>query len=309
MSLKSALCLTLTLSLASGCSLFASKGPSDVARGEYYAAGKPEFDSFFIDLHQKQVELLDAPNEPAAARKNLAEAVALTPDASDDSLKERWNQELKKLASIGLRLRLEVPEPSTTLDASATLYASETATSTPLRTKLPQEATRLVRSRNRMLATKAELDKLAVSGISLEGSIDQAFRTDGPWKRDEVRKNLSDAQKVITLMQSRAQEVVDLDSKLLALVGAVATTDANLGKTPVYVPPAPSEEPTKSAKRAPARPASPSRPAPAAKLAPPPTAKPAKPPPAAKPAKPRGDDDAAPAPKPTQGNAPAEIEP
>jgi len=300
-SLKSALFVTLSLTLVAGCSLFAPKGPSDVARGEYYAAGKPEFDSFFIELHQKQVELLDAPNEPAAVRKSLAEAVGLTADASDDSLKDRWNQELKKLAASGLRLRLEVPEPSATLDASATLYASETSTSTPLRATLPQEATRLVRSRNRMLAAKAELDKLAVSGISLDGGIEQAFRTDGPWKRDEVRKNLGDGQKVITLMQSRAQDVADLDSKLLALVGAVATTDANLGKTPAYVAPPPAEETAKSAKRAPATKSlsGVSRPAPAAK----PT-----PAPAAKPAKPR-DDDAAPAPKPTQGNAPAEIEP
>jgi hypothetical protein len=297
-SLKSAIHFSLVLALVSGCSLFAPKGPSDVARGEYYAAGKPEFDSFFIELHQKQVELLEAPTEPVAIRKNLAEAVALTPDASDESLKERWGQELKKLASSGLRLRLEVPEPSTTLDASATLYASETSTTTPLRKTLPQEATRLVRSRNRMLAAKAELDKLAVSGISLEGSIDQAFRTDGPWKRDEVRKNLGDGQKVITLMQSRAQEVADVDQKLLALVGAVATTDANLGKAPAYVAPPPAEEPAKpAARRAP--PAKPSS-----------TSGAAKPAPASKPApKPRGDDDAAPAPKPTQGNAPAEIEP
>ena len=304
MSLKSALCFSLTFALVSGCSLFEPKGPSDVARGEYYAAGKPEYDSFFIELHQKQVELLEAPNEPSAVRKNLAEAVALTPEASDDSLKERYGQELKKLASIGLRLRLEVPEPSAALDASATLYASETATATPLRTTLPQEATRLVRSRNRMLATKAALDKLAVGGISLEGGIDQAFRTDGPWKRDEVRKNLGDGQKLITLMQSRAQEVADLDQKLLALFGAVATTDANLGKTPAYVAPPPADEAARPAAR---RALAAKPPTSAAK----PAAPAAKPAPPAKPApKPRGgDDDAAPAPKPTQGNAPAEIEP
>ena len=300
MSLKSALYFSLTLAMVSGCSLFEPKGPSDVARGEYYAAGKPEFDSFFIELHQKQVELLEAPNEPAAVRKNLAEAVALTPDTSDDSLKERWGQELKKLASVGLRLRLEVPEPSAALDASATLYASETATTTPFRNTLPQEATRLVRSRNRMLATKAALDKLAVSGISLEGGIDQAFRTDGPWKRDEVRKNLTDGQKVITLMQSRAQEVADLDQKLLALIGAVATTDANLGKTPAFVAPPADESAKPAARRAPAAKSPSSAAAPTTKPAPP-----AKPAPKLR----GGDDDAAPAPKPTQGNAPAEIEP
>jgi hypothetical protein len=305
-SLKVALLVSLALacSCLSGCGLLAPSGPSDVARGEYYAAGKPEFDSFFIVLHEKQVQLLGAPGEPADARKNLTQIVGLAPDASDDSLKERLAQELKKLAGQGLRVRLDVPAPSPTVDASATLYASETNTATPLRSALPQEATRLVRSRNRLLDSKTELEKLKVMGITLEGKVDASFRTDGPWKRDEVRKNLADGQKLITLMQARAQDVVDLDQKLLALLTDVASTDPNLGTTPAYAPP-PTDESPKPGRRAVA-----TRPAPAPAARPNGAAPPAKPAPASKPApKPRGDDDAPSAPKPTQGNAPAEIEP
>jgi hypothetical protein len=292
-SLKATLLVALTL--VSGCGLFAPKGPSEVARGEYYSAGKPEFDSFFIVLHEKQVELLAAPQEPSLARKNLTQAAGLAPSASDESLKERLAQELKKLAGLGLRLRLEVPAPSAAPDASATLFASETISTTPLRAALPQEATRLVRSRDRMLSSKVELEKLNVMGITLEGSIDQSFRVDGPWKRDAVRKNLSDGQKLITLMQARAQEVADLDQKLLTLLSELVSTDPNLGKTPVYVPPPPAEDAPKSSRRAAAA-------KPSAGPTTPPGSKPA---PAAK----RSDDDGAPAPKPTQGNAPAEIEP
>ncbi len=71
-----------------------------------------------------------------------------------------------------------------------------------------------------MLAAQAELQKLGVKGIALDGSTYAAFRTDGPWKRDEVHKNLDDGQKLVTLMQSRAQEIVDSDAKLL---GTIAT--------------------------------------------------------------------------------------
>jgi hypothetical protein len=294
------------LALTTGCNLLKASGPSDVARGEYYSAGQPEFDEFFIVLHDKQVELLAAPSEPADARKNLTQVAGLTPDASDDSLKERLSQEMKKLAGQGLRFRLEVPEPSPALDASATLHASETSTSTPYRSALPEQATRLVRSRNHMLAAKAELQKLSVSSVELEGKIYPSFRTGGPWKRDEVHQNLVDGQKVITLMQARAQDVADQDTRLLALVASAATTDANLGKAPAYAPPTPpSEEPAKPAgKRAPAgKPAA--KPSTAA-----PTAKPPAVAPAPKPvAKRGGDDDGAAAPKPTQGSAPAEIEP
>jgi len=299
-SLKAA--LSLALALTAGCSLLTPNGPSDVARGKYYAAGKPEFDSFFIELHDKQVELLAAPNEPADARKSLTQTLDLTPDASDDSLKERLTQELKKLASQGLRLRLDVPEPSQNVDASATLYASETSTSTPFRSVLPEQATRLLRSRNRMLAAQTELQKLSVNGIALDGNIASAFRTDGPWKRNEVHKNLDDGQKVITLMQSRAQEILKTDAKLLSLIAGAATTDGSLGKTSAAAPP-PAEEPSKPGnKHAPARPAG--KPAGAGTATP--TAKPAPDKPVAKHG---GDDEGAPAPKPTQGNAPAEIEP
>jgi hypothetical protein len=292
--------LLASLALVSGCGLLAPSGPSDVARGEYYSAGKPEFDSFFIVLHEKQVQLLGAPSEPAEARKNLTQILGLTPDASDDSLKERLVQELKNLAGQGLRVRLDVPPPSVTVDASATLYTSDTSTATPLRTALPREATRLVRSRNRLLDGKAELEKLNVMGIMLEGKVDASFRTDGPWKRDEVRKNLADGQKLITLMQARAQEVVDLDQKLLALLTDVASTDPNLGKAPAHVTPSIEDAP-KPGRRAPARPAPINRPTAAPNSKPEATAKPA--------SKPREDDGGTHAPKPTQGSAPAEIEP
>ena len=292
--------LLVSLALVSGCGLLAPSGPSDVARGEYYAAGKPEFDSFFIVLHEKQVQLLGAPNEPAEARKNLTQILGLTPDASDDSLKERLVQELRNLAGQGLRVRLDVPAPSATIDASATLYTSDTNTATPLRAALPREATRLVRSRNRLLDSKTELEKLNVMGITLEGKVDASFRTDGPWKRDEVRKNLADGQKLITLMQARAQEVVDLDQNLLALLTDVASTDPNLGKTPAYVTNSVEDAP-KPGRRPPARPAPAGRPNAAPASKPDALAKPA--------SKPREDDGGAPAPKPTQGNAPAEIEP
>ena len=292
MSLKATIVLA---ALLGGCSVFAPQGPTEVARGEYYAAGKPDFDRFFITLHELQVELLAAPSEPRQARQGLAQAVGLTAEASDDSLSSRLRLELNKLESQGLRVRLEVPD-SPAPDASATLHTSESATISPLRTKLPEQATRLVRSRNRMQQTRAQLEKLRVTGIQLETNIDAGFRTDGPWKRDEVRRNLSDAQKLITLMQARAQEVEDQDKKLLTLVATAVTTDPELGKAVAYVP-VPPEEPSKPSKRprssrtSAARPSTPSAaqpPAPAAAKAP-------------------SDDNAAP--KPVQGTAPAEIDP
>ena len=104
-------------------------------------------------------------------------------------------------------------------------------------------------------------------------------------------------------MQARAQEVIDLDQKLLALLVEVASTDPNLGKAPAYVPPAPDDEAPKPGKRVPgARPTPTPRPAPATTGAKPVAAAAPKP-------TPKSGSDEAPAPKPVQGNAPAEIEP
>jgi hypothetical protein len=287
-SLKASVALAGALLV--GCSLLAPRGPTEVARGEYYAAGKPAYDSFFIQLHELQVALLAAPHEPQLARSNLAKAVGLPTVASDESLGSRLRDELKKLEAQGLRARLEVPD-SLAADASATLYTNEHPATSPLRTTVPEEATRLVRSRNRMQRTRNELEKLHVTGIQLEANIDRDFRVDGPWKRDEVRRNLADGQKLIVLMQARAREVQDSDAQLLALVASSVTTDPNLGKVATHTPP-PAEQ-VKPPRRAAARPATQA----AGKGA---AAKPAA-------AKPRSDDDSAP--KPVQGSAPAEIEP
>jgi len=301
-SVKQFCVLALLIACGSGCGLLAPHGPSDVARGEYYSAGEPEFDLFFIDLHRAQVALLHAPKEPMDARRSLAQSLGLTAGASDDSLKARVSQEAQKLANLGTKLRLEVPEGSPALDASATLHASDLTATSPLRPALAEQATRVVRSRNRILAAAAALERLRVRGIGLESRIPEAFRIDGPWKREEVQRNLSDGQKLITVMLARSKEVEAFDTQLLALLEAAATTDAGLGKTPappVSPPVAEAEDPPKRKKQ-------PSMAAASGKTraAPPrPKAPPAKPSAAA------SNDGESPTPKPTQGSAPAEIEP
>jgi hypothetical protein len=291
--------VALVGALLVGCSLLAPRGPTEVARGEYYAAGKPAYDSFFIQLHELQVALLAAPDEPQLARSNLAKAVGLPAVASDESLGSRLRDELKKLEAQGLRARLEVPD-SFAADASATLYTNEHPAPSRLRTTVPEEATRLVRSRNKMQQTRERLEKLHVTGIELEANVDRDFRVEGPWKREEVRRNLADGQKLIILMQARAREVQDSNDKLLALVSSSVTTDPNLGKIAIDAPP-PADE-VKAPRRAAARPARPGSVRPASDSAkPPPTP--------AKPAGAQPPSDAESAPKPVQGNAPAEIEP
>lgn len=283
------------LLLCASCSLLHSSEPSEVARGEYYSAGRPEYDAYFIGVYSNQVQMLSAPQEPSAARADLLRALGLPQAASDQALGERLREELKQLSARGLRLRLELPEPAAGADASATLYASDDSITTPLRAALADQATRLARSRARMLATKAELEKLSVGGVSLAGRVEESFRTGGPWKRDEVRQNLNDGQKIIVLMQARAQEVLDTDAKLLALLEATVSTDPSLGKT-VAATATEAPKPTRRERVAARSATSPAPGKPASGSAP-------------KAAPRSSDEEGAPRVKPTQGSAPAEIEP
>lgn len=297
-SLSAGLVLGFVLAGA-GCSVLAPRGPTEVARGEYYSAGQPEFDQFFIELHRLQVELLRAPDEPQKARSALAISLGLPADASDDSLGSRLSQEAKKLSARGVRLRLEIPELAPgVLDASATLHSSDLGVQTPLRPALSTEATRIVRSRNQLAGAAEQLEKLRVTGINLEGRIGEVFRKDGPWKRDEVRRNLADGQKLITVMLARGKEVEAFDVKLLTLLSAQATTDSELNRAlPIVAAPAP---PAASEDRAAADAAVTKKP-----LA---SAKPRSLAGGARPKASEADTEGA-APKPTQGSAPAEIEP
>ena len=54
MSLKTT--LLALLALTSGCSLLQPNKPTDVARGDYYSAGKPEFDAL-MHLHHEIEEI------------------------------------------------------------------------------------------------------------------------------------------------------------------------------------------------------------------------------------------------------------
>jgi hypothetical protein len=273
-----------------------------VARGEYYPAGRPDFDEFFIQLHRLQVEMLSAPEEPRAARAAMLQVLGLTPDASDESLRSRLDSEAKKLGASGARLRLEIPEPQRGADASATLHSEGGAVPRALGT-LSSQATRVVRARERALAAGDQLERLRVAAIALEAQVDAAFRLEGPWKRAEVRLNLSDGQKLITVMLARSKDVIAYSERLLELVAKAATTDPELGKpaavASVEEEPEP-DEPPKAQRGRPLRPPGRSRPNAATT-----TRAPARPPAAR--AAPAAADARPPAPKP--GTAPAEFEP
>jgi hypothetical protein len=272
-----------------GCSVFEPKGPSSVAQGKYYASGNAQYDQFFITLFDLQVALADAPAVPERERAALAQAVGLSAQSPSKAITEHLKDEAQKLLRAGVRVRLEQSPVADDPQKSAVSVHSTSpppAAGKDLLAKVEASTTNLLRVFTQMIKNQETLRKLEVDALSLEANVDPTFLSKGLFKRDEVRKNLTDAERVITLMKARCEDVRNESSRLLASVEQAVTTDDSAGRPPP--PPAPEEEP--KAKPAPhrgnagpARPKAPSAPKAGGDDAPaPPPPPPTKAPPAPK---------------------------
>ncbi|MBN1606770.1 MAG: hypothetical protein JW940_09055 [Polyangiaceae bacterium] len=269
------------LSLLAACSLFTpDPGPSAVGRGLKYQTGKQQFDQFFSALHDWQVKLEQAPDRERAIRAQLAADLEVPEGATIGLLSADVERRARKLASSGVRTRLEVEgyDAQDALDVSATLRFSGPELSGPAR----RAAESVVVASRHELALMAELrsdanqleKQLALSAL-LEDAVDETFRTAGPSKTAEVHKNLSDARKVIPLMVSRAREVAEDARRVVRALERAISTDTRTDSVepPLIVaedqPAAPAAadpepEPKKATKRRSTRPAAKTRSAPAA---------------------------------------------
>ena len=233
-SARALLVLTCGLSSLPACSLFAARNQSTVAQGKYYAAGAPHYDEFFVGLFLLQVKMDQAPHAPEIERLNLAHALGLTPQASDADIEQRLHEEALKLSRSGLRMRLDQNPSSEKPDAaSAALKTSgrpkdhETAN---FLTQIETSATALLRSIGELKQANDALDGLELAGGGLDASVDKDYASAPAGKLEEVKKNLSDAHKLIALMKVRAQAVRDESEQLLSSVSkSVNTDDGSLG--------------------------------------------------------------------------------
>lgn len=229
-------CVAVTAALPS-CALFGAGGPSLVAQGKYYSSGNPRYDEFFIQLYQLQVAMADAPRVPDDERKNVARALGMSPETPAEGVAQRLREEALKLGRTGLRTRLEQnPAPENPQAASALIratYRPKDNAAASLISELEASATRLLRSAGEMKAAEVLLAKLEVEVIQLEADREKAFAESHFGKQSEVKKNLSDAQKLITLMKARGQDVQGQSERLLtALAKAVNTDDGSLSAPP-----------------------------------------------------------------------------
>jgi hypothetical protein len=242
-----------------GCSVFEPRGPSAVAQGKYYASGNAQYDQFFISLFDLQVALADAPGVPETERAELAQAVGLSPQSPSNAIAEHLREEAQKLSRVGVRLRIEEsPAPDDPKQSAVSLHTTSPAqgASRELLNKVESSAANLLRVVTQMNKDHDTLRKLEADAISLDAAVDATFATQGVFKKDEVRKNLADAQRLITLMKDRSEDVRNEGAHLLAMVEQAITTDDSAA----HLPPPPPEETGEIKGKEPARHAGAARP-------------------------------------------------
>lgn len=317
---RASLVLALLLLAPAGCQFFGHPGPSDVAQGRYFSSGNPDYDTFFVELYHLQVELKDAPARAAEPREELAKALDVGVDA--DVLKEALGKRAAELGGKQVKLAVlrarDSDEP-----VSLELTGSPSGDDAEFVKTLEQALAKMGELERAAAGWQKALADLPKQDAELAERVDTAFASASPGKRADVKKNLSDGQKILELLVARAKDAEHANAELLdAVVAALGEARAaSSEKASEAAPDKGGEKSEKSEHKGrrgsstPPRAARAPRPAPAPKpapktAAPKPEPKPAaapKPAPAAKPPAERSE--VPPAPKPTQGTAKPDFEP
>ena len=215
-----------------GCAAFGGHAQSTVAQGKYYSAGDPRYDEFFIGLYMWQVAMEQAPHTPETERQRLARLLALPPQSATPAIAEGVREEAQKLSRAGVHLRLDHdPSRDKPQDARAVLRSSSRPpASAMLFSQLEASGTHLLRSVGEMKLGEQALSRLETMTIRLDADVESAFAQAPFGKQSEVKNNLADAHKIISLMRARVIEVRGSSEELLvALTKAVNTDDGSLG--------------------------------------------------------------------------------
>jgi len=307
--------LVLALLGATACQVIAPSGPTNVAKGRYFSTGDPEYDDFFLRLYRLQIKLKDAPSRVGQPRQQVADALNVGPDPEE--LQRALAKRASELSNRGIRYTVAHPadpkEPPTLV-----VVGNPTGNDFELKGMLEKALKSAGELAIDTAAWQKELDDLTPRETTLEGNVPEAFASRSESERTEIKNNLVDGSKIITLLVERTRDLDRATNDFLkAIFGALGETQLSTASSEASSESSSGSEKKSKKGSAPKPPKAPSPPpkakgaAPKPSPAPKPAAAPAPKPaaaPAPKPAK-ADSGDAPPPPKPTQGTAKPDFEP
>ncbi|HEV8548123.1 MAG TPA: hypothetical protein VGQ57_03825, partial [Polyangiaceae bacterium] len=220
--------LTGALLTALGCSVIVPSGPSNVAQGRYYSSGDPDYDDFFLKVYRLQIKLKDAPPRVGEPRQKVADALGVGPDPSD--IRGALAKRASELKERGVRYTIGRP-PSPDKPPSLLVTGNPTGKDFELKGFLEGALKGAGELKVDLTAWQKELDELSARESTLEGNLAEAFANRSESQRTEVKNNLADAQKIISLLGERTH---DLDVATTDFLKALTTA---LGETQVEAAP------------------------------------------------------------------------
>ena len=226
--------------LEPGCFVFGS-GPSAVGQGRQYESGDPQYDQFFTLLYQLQVDLGKAPELELKIRTDLAAALQLQEDPSPSELGKRIKKQTEQIAGAGTGLKVQLNEDADDDDEARVEIQTVGKTLTPQDDKLVRVIERAARDALALMVhmkkSDRQLDKMRADVMTLMQQADARFRK-SVGKKNEVKKNLEDAQQLMPLMSTRAREVAQTAKVFIKQLEDSAHTDDGS-----FAPPPPPPEP------------------------------------------------------------------
>jgi hypothetical protein len=198
---------------ASGC--FGSKGPSDVSQGKQYTSGNAEYDEFFGAMYQLQVSLGSAPDRERSIRQHLSEALGIDPSSRAEEIGAALSKRVARIGKPGSSVTLTITglEPKGT--PSSVVTTAGTIEDKSIVQAIEQAGKDAATLLGDVRRSSAATEHLRAEAPTLEPAIDDKFRLDGPGKKSDVRKNLTDAERMIPLMSSRAADIEERTVTLL----------------------------------------------------------------------------------------------
>lgn len=176
---RCALLLAAALALAAtpACESFLG-APSKVAQGQLYESGDMRYDEYFRAVHDQQVAASGWGDARKEARRPLHSALAVTPDAAEDTVLSAARERAAKLGGGGATLDVSGPRVSATPGASA---------DPPLFSAVEEAARAEIDRARKLRETADKLEELAKAGEGLRKQAEDDQKNMGADKADDKK--------------------------------------------------------------------------------------------------------------------------
>jgi hypothetical protein len=251
--------------LATSCML---GGESRLAQGQLYATGDPNYDGFFRDVHQQQVDEASWGDDKKGAHKSLVASLDLTPDAPEVTIIQVTHESSSKVARQPGSVRLEIDGTTAHVTASGV-----TGDGGALFHAIEDTAHLELERAKRLRGVEPKLDALTKQGAELETHVKADFGKFGGGKGNDVANELTSAHEILTKLKARAESEARESEDFVADLGRALMT-ASEAKTAHAERKKKKRDRDEPATAANAKPAAPATDAPAAAPKAPPPPKP-----------------------------------